>query len=358
MPIDITFLEQDTEGQPGTVANLLAEFITAARSSVHIAIYDFRLRQAMLADPVVGALRERAGGGVEVRIAYDKGKPERADAMNAWIGADPAPRGTAEFVEQIGGGVQVQAIDAGSRLMHNKYVIRDGHTQRAALWTGSGNFTDDAWTLQENNIVRIASPTLCAFYETDFGELWESGEIGTTGANDASTAVVDGIRIEADFSPGHGRAIDQDISWVIGAATRRVKIACMVISSGTVLGALADVLGRSAVREFGGMYDATQMDNVIRLWEGGAHSQPKIDLFKSVAAHLVGKRSTPYSETSPHDFMHNKVAVVDDIVITGSFNFSNNATKNAENVLTIHDRALADRYAAYIDGLVARYTGH
>jgi phosphatidylserine/phosphatidylglycerophosphate/cardiolipin synthase-like enzyme len=358
MPIDITFLEQDTAGQPGMVANLLAEFIAAARSSVHIAIYDFRLRQAELADPVVRALRERADAGVEVRIAYDKGKPESADAMNAWVGADPAPRGTAEFVEQIGGRVQIQAIDAHSRLMHNKYVIRDGHTQRAALWTGSANFTDDAWTLQENNIVRIDSPTLCAFYETDFGELWESGEIGTTGANDAGAAVVDGIRIEADFSPGDGRAIDQDISWVIGAATRRVKIACMVISSGTVLGALADVLDRGAVQEFGGMYDATQMDNVIRLWEGGAHPNPKIDLFKSVAAHLVGKHSTPYSETSPHDFMHNKVAVVDDIVITGSFNFSNNATKNAENVLTIHDRPLAGRYAAYIDGLVARYSGH
>jgi phosphatidylserine/phosphatidylglycerophosphate/cardiolipin synthase-like enzyme len=258
---------------------------------------------------------------------------------------------------KIGDGVEVQAIDAHSRLMHDKYVIRDGHTQRAALWAGSANFTDDAWTLQENNIVRIESPTLCASYETDFGELWETGEIDTTGANDASTAIIEGIRIEADFSPGHGRIIDQDISWVIGTATRRVKIACMVISSGTVLGALADVLNRGAVQEFGGIYDATQMDNVIRLWEGGEHSRPKIALFKGVAANLVGKHSTPYSDTSSHDFMHNKVAVVDDIVITGSFNFSNNATKNAENVLTFHDRALADRYAAYIDGLVARYSG-
>jgi hypothetical protein len=99
MAIDITFLEQDKADQPGTVANLLAEFIAAAKSSIHIAMYDFRLRQAALADPVVGALRERARAGVEVRIAYDKGKPERAEAMNVWIGADPAPPGTAEFVE-------------------------------------------------------------------------------------------------------------------------------------------------------------------------------------------------------------------------------------------------------------------
>jgi phosphatidylserine/phosphatidylglycerophosphate/cardiolipin synthase-like enzyme len=47
--------------------------------------------------------------------------------------------------------------------------------------------------------------------------------------------------------------------------------------------------------------------------------------------------------------------VVDDTVITGSYNLSHSATENAENVVMIQDRELADRYDAYIDGLVGRY---
>jgi phosphatidylserine/phosphatidylglycerophosphate/cardiolipin synthase-like enzyme len=53
--------------------------------------------------------------------------------------------------------------------------------------------------------------------------------------------------------------------------------------------------------------------------------------------------------------MHNKLAVVGDALITGSFNFSNNATQNAENVLQIESKAIADHYAAYIAALTQKY---
>ena len=48
-----------------------------------------------------------------------------------------------------------------------------------------------------------------------------------------------------------------------------------------------------------------------------------------------------------HAIAHNKVIVIDDeLVITGSFNFSTAAQKdNAENVLMIRDAALSARYA-------------
>jgi phosphatidylserine/phosphatidylglycerophosphate/cardiolipin synthase-like enzyme len=55
--------------------------------------------------------------------------------------------------------------------------------------------------------------------------------------------------------------------------------------------------------------------------------------------------------------MHNKVLVLDDAVVTGSYNLSHSAEDNAENLLVIQDKDLADRYSAYIDGLVKRYGG-
>jgi len=42
----------------------------------------------------------------------------------------------------------------------------------------------------------------------------------------------------------------------------------------------------------------------------------------------------------PTSYMHDKVAVAD----TGSFNFSTNATHNAENILIINNAGLADQY--------------
>jgi phosphatidylserine/phosphatidylglycerophosphate/cardiolipin synthase-like enzyme len=353
MSIAVTFLEQGKQ-PPAEVAGRLADFLAAARSSLHVAIYDFRL-SGPIAEPIVRALRDRAAAGVEVRIVHDAGKPQ-GNVPRA--GGDPAPPGTADFVRGLGEGVQGKPITGGDpqqpRLMHHKYVVRDGGTPNAALWTGSANFTDDSWTLQENNLLQIDSPELCRYYETDFRELWESGDIGSTGAHDRGTLRVGASTVEVAFAPGDGPTIDHLIARLIGGARRRLKVGSMLITSGAILGALNDVLSHHRVQEYGGVYDRTQMEGVFGQWQGQP-SEWKIAAFEHAAADLVGKRSTPYTPTSAHDFMHNKVVVADDAVLTGSYNLSHSATMNAENVLVIHDAALAERYSAYIDGVVARY---
>jgi phosphatidylserine/phosphatidylglycerophosphate/cardiolipin synthase-like enzyme len=55
--------------------------------------------------------------------------------------------------------------------------------------------------------------------------------------------------------------------------------------------------------------------------------------------------------------MHNKLVIADDVVVTGSFNLSNHAMGNAENVLLIRDAAIASRYEAYVLQLMAKYGG-
>jgi phosphatidylserine/phosphatidylglycerophosphate/cardiolipin synthase-like enzyme len=42
--------------------------------------------------------------------------------------------------------------------------------------------------------------------------------------------------------------------------------------------------------------------------------------------------------------------------VTGSFNLSNHAMGNAENVLLIRDEVIAELYAKYIQRLMASYT--
>ena len=89
----------------------------------------------------------------------------------------------------------------------------------------------------------------------------------------------------------------------------------------------------------------------------GSTSAQHLALWQAVAPRLTAKRSVPFTANGPHNFMHNKVVVADDIVSTGSFNLSANATRNAENVLRITSGDLAGQYAAYIDELVRRYAG-
>ena len=87
------------------------------------------------------------------------------------------------------------------------------------------------------------------------------------------------------------------------------------------------------------------------------HNHWKIPAIRNIVefADLAGKDSTPYRPDTPHDFMHNKILVVDETVITGSYNFSRSAQQNAENILFIESKPLSDDYAAYIDHLMETY---
>ena len=67
------------------------------------------------------------------------------------------------------------------------------------------------------------------------------------------------------------------------------------------------------------------------------------------------KPSTPYGTGSLHDFMHAKVTVVDDTAFVGSFNLSRSGEEHAEIVLEIVAAALAERLAAFVDAVRARY---
>src|SRR5205085_1304090 len=140
------------------------------------------------------------------------------------------------------------------------------------------------------------------------------------------------------------------------AARQRIRICSLLINSGTLIGALGEVLRRGQVA-VDGIYDRTQMADVYRQWQDVPQNRWKIPALNDVIARaaLVGKNSTPYNPTARHDYMHNKILIIDDTVITGSYNFSRSAQFNAENILFIESAALTERYSAYIDHLKQKY---
>jgi phosphatidylserine/phosphatidylglycerophosphate/cardiolipin synthase-like enzyme len=354
MGIDVLFLQEKGQkaGQAVKVAKTLADFIRAARHSVHIAAYHLSLKDPQLVKPLRDALKDRSDAGVEIRIAYyfeHKFNPRESGAVTQ-------PTGTEAFLGTITEGTDIEIKPIrGSHLMHSKYVVRDGHTANAALWTGSTNFTDGAWKFMENNVVLVESPALCAYYENDFAEMWSTGDMKGSGAGalDSGTAHVNGDQIDVAFSPGKGKFIDQVITDEISAARQRIKISSMVLSSATILGALADAVNHRQVDEFGGIYDGPETQGALRQATGGTPG-----LFAVISGKLVKKASRPFNPKQPdadYNYMHNKIAVCDDTVVTGSFNFSHSATMNAENILRIRSKEWADKYSRYIDQLVKLY---
>jgi phosphatidylserine/phosphatidylglycerophosphate/cardiolipin synthase-like enzyme len=357
--IRVTFLRDIQHGgkqsQPAETAAMLAEFVEQAKSSLHVAIYDFRLSPA-LAAPVVAAFKAAAKRGVEVRIGYDADKPKAQSTVAFYaLGGDPAPVGTEDWLKQNFAGTSIELkpiISPGKKLMHSKYILRDGRSAKAAVWMGSANFTDGAWTRQENNILRFSSPALAAAYETDFEEMWRSGVITSTGVNDIGHAPVDGIEVGWAFSPGEGATIDAHLASAISAARKRIRVSSMVLTSHAVLGALSDAIDRDI--DVAGVYDGGEMKGVVKEWKKFPSSAATLATFEKVAKSLVAKPSSTYSAEGPHDFMHNKVLVSDGVVMTGSYNFSKNAEGNAENQVTLTN-GFADEYASYIDKLVKQY---
>jgi phosphatidylserine/phosphatidylglycerophosphate/cardiolipin synthase-like enzyme len=349
--------------QINEVASRIARFISEARSTLDIAIYDFRLHDeaaAIIAD----ALRERAKNKVVIRIIYDATTEPDGDAVPAasfaHLEADKKAPGTETFVRSFADIAQIKGITGYRVLMHSKYLVRDGDVDDAAIFLGSANYTNDSWGLQENNLLQIRSRPLAVYFSKNFTDLLAAGRIAERPAvRDVDAIRLADVPVTVGFAPEQGPAIVKEIVGAITAARQRLLVASVVLSSGPILAALSEAIDRGM--PCAGIYDGPQMDQVRRQWQAARVGADKINTWDKVAGHLVRKNSLPYDRNNPHqphNFMHNKLVIADHVVVTGSFNLSNHAMANAENVLLIRDAAIASIYEAYVQQLMAKYGGN
>jgi phosphatidylserine/phosphatidylglycerophosphate/cardiolipin synthase-like enzyme len=324
------------------VAGWIADFVGQARRSLDLAHYDFNLK-AETASVVGGAIRDAAARGVAVRFVYN------VDHRNP-IPVPPPPEPDVNLIASLG--VPARPIGGVPDLMHHKYAIRD----EEAVWTGSMNWTDDSFSIQENVITIVRSRELASCYRADFEQLWTTGAVERSGFVEPTPLSVNATTVRAWFTPGYGETLSARIAKQIARARRRIRICSPVITAAPVLATLAQLVseGKSNIA---GCVDAPQVRGVIYQWGENGNVSWKLPLLQqALAAPFSGKPSTPWEpEGTPHDFMHAKVTVTDDVVFAGSFNLSRSGELNAENVLEIHDATLADQLAAYVDEVRALY---
>jgi phosphatidylserine/phosphatidylglycerophosphate/cardiolipin synthase-like enzyme len=334
-----TFLEDGTQPASAT-ADALTRWIDAARTSLAVAIYDFDVGDAATA-PIGHALEAAVRRGVDVRVAFNR------DASDA--PSDPRPmRGEPAAVDALD--VPTRAVSDEGALMHHKYVVRDGRD----VWTGSTNWTPDAFTREENVVLELTDVSdLAAAYTANFERIWRRGHVDGSGADGPAATLARGVRAEVAFSPAPPW-LSLVAARMIASADRRLRICSPVVTSGAVLALLAEHAARQKL-ELRGAYDRTQMEDVRRQWDAVPHNRWKIAAWETIAPHLSGKVSTPYAPGSVHDYMHAKLLVVDDEVLTGSFNFSRHGEANAENVLHLRSEEVAVAFEAYAERGATRY---
>jgi phosphatidylserine/phosphatidylglycerophosphate/cardiolipin synthase-like enzyme len=324
------------------VAERVAGFLAEAQKTLDLALYDFDLEEPT-AKLVASALLEAKKRGVDVRLAFnvDHDKP---------IPVPPPPRSDPELLDNLD--VPTKRILGVPDLMHHKYVVRDGQD----VWTGSTNWTDDSWAREENVIALVHSAEVSARYTADFEQLWKTGIVAESGFVEPNPVHVGDARVRAWFAPGHGEELATRIAHRIGRAKRRIRLASPVLTSGPILGSLAEAVSDGGV-DVAGVVDATQMKGVYHQWELNGNSEWKMPAIARVftRAHFTGKNSTPYGQGDVHDFMHAKVVVADDFIFIGSYNLSHSGEENAENVLEVRDPALAEHLAAFVDDVRGRY---
>ena len=320
------------------VADELIAYIEAAQRTLDVAIYDFQASVGETAG-VASALETAAHRGVAVRVAINEDRPDHP-------AQPPPPRCIPEEVHGLD--VPTRGVHGQRCLMHHKYVVRD----RRGVWTGSLNWTDDAFALEENVVLRLESAEIASAFARDFEQLWSRGTVEGTGLA-GPRARVDGAMVRPFFSPKGPSQADL-VTERLTRARRRIRLLSPVVTAGTILAALAEIAGRASF-DLAGAYDRTQMDQVRAQWAEVPENRWKIEAWEVIAPRLSGKHSVPYHSGSVHDYMHAKAVVVDETVLTGSYNLSRHGEDNAENLVVIEGSEQADRFADYAERVADRY---
>jgi phosphatidylserine/phosphatidylglycerophosphate/cardiolipin synthase-like enzyme len=355
------YFQSKRAGLEAQLAARIVAFITATEHSLDCAIYDLRHP-----DILAALARLAARPHVRLRIAFDA-----SGERNGGLEGDPKPSGVAQAIANAGLSAYATPIhEKGRHLMHDKYLVRDGHT----VWVGSANFTVGGLELQDNNCLVITSSPLASIYTASFEELISPHHAHSDGrlrapqpAPAPPTITVDGARITPFFAPAAGEGIEDTLAHTLRHA-RRIRIMAFLIGDPGMLEALAPL---ASERNFDirGIYDPHGMEDVTRsigthgagahagrTGKGGHAAPSNASYWFLRDPRFIAAPSHGFAPGREQDFMHNKVIIVDDhLVFTGSYNFSENAEANDETMLAIDSPELARAYTAYFDTLASAY---
>jgi phosphatidylserine/phosphatidylglycerophosphate/cardiolipin synthase-like enzyme len=298
---------QKTGGADGP----LVAAIDQARLSVDVAIYSLSL------DSVRDALIRAHDRGVEVRVVMESDNRDRSDPQKLSDAGIPV----------LG--------DRREGLMHDKFVVIDN----AEVWMGSMNFTDSGAYEDNNNLLRIRSVKMAENYTTEFNEMFVDDMFGADDvpATPNPRVTIDGIPIDVYFSPDDNVA--NNLLDLIYNAEESIYFMAYSFTSDPLAEAIRARAEEGVTVK--GVMDSEQINSNIGT---------EFDPFRQAGLD-VRRDGNP-------GLLHHKVIIIDEqIVITGSYNFTNSAeTRNDENLIVLYDPFFASQFMAEFQRVFALAT--
>jgi phosphatidylserine/phosphatidylglycerophosphate/cardiolipin synthase-like enzyme len=283
---------------PGNIDRRLAGFIATAKKTLDCALFELE------SDRLAGALIAAKKRGVKVRLVGDSDY-----------------RDNPQMQQVIAAGIPV-VFDERSALMHNKFVVAD----RAAVWAGSFNATDNCAFRNNNNAVLIPSRELAENYGAEFTEMFERKKFGSTSpaSTPHPTLTAGGVAIYNYFSPEDG--VPAKILGFLRGARTSIHFMAFSFTDEAIGKALMDASRRGVKVE--GVVERRGSDG------------------KGAQFPLLTAAGIPVLRDGNSYAMHHKVIVIDGLwTITGSYNFTaSGARSNDENLLVIKSRDVARRF--------------
>lgn len=325
-----------------TLDDALIELIDSTTSNSMLDICFYGLNR----DNVISAIENAIERGVHIRFVgnksgsntvnaaegdYYEGYKRIALALDSKFPVDGKKR--VEFPNDTG--FDDFILMNGSATMHNKFVLATDSEGNEYLYTGTTNCTDTGFERNNNNSLIIQDSGIVSIYQQQFEYLLEL--LDSTEVSSVNTYTIDGIEIDVLFSPnmlGTNNAMDELIDLVTLADD---SIHFMIFSFPYM--DLNDLMLEkfNAGVDVKGVFDKSQLNNSAEEYFAQRGMPVRIDGNEHELDFHGGK-------------LHHKTMILDSgqsdaVVVTGSFNWSNNATENNdENMLFIHSQEIAQLY--------------
>ncbi|MBO6935167.1 MAG: hypothetical protein JJ863_09325 [Deltaproteobacteria bacterium] len=372
--------------QPKEASHLAraVELIDGATRSIDVAMYSFR------DSDIEDALGRAIDRGIRVRLILEKANEDRTD-----------PEGS------LSAGLEDAGMDVRyvNKIMHHKFMLVDGPQDAAdqatesVLMTGSANWSNSAATrYDENTLVFTNHPELALRYQREFDLVWghsrdfvwgDFEQVFTTPVEEDAIESADQADLEALFTSANFRTYESSrYGWtfsrergnaevadrlveLIDGASDRILIASGHLRSRPVAEALLRKVQENPTMDVRVYLDAQEFlsewyhgeqvaDREACLAEAegsAARTEDCLDYGFLYAYELVQAgvdvRFKYYSYRWHYSYavqMHHKYLIIDDQLVTGSYNLSANAEYDTlENVVVLRGLRFAtvvDRYAA------------
>ncbi len=323
-------------GAPDNLEQVIINFIDQAEETLDVAVQE-------LDNPRIAAALDRASrrpkgagpGRVGVRLVSE------GDYLREQVPVTPPDKAVSldrnrnALVQLLRGAVDAK-IDFNPKIFHHKFIIRDRGKARAAVLTGSANFTDTDAHNNLNHIVLFHHPGVVDAYQAEFNQLWQ-GIFGARSpkltSGDPPKFDIDGTEVQIAFSPDHNPELR-----IVNEILKAEKSAHLLMFTFAKSTTIDDALkGRLQVAGFRvrGVLDRSQ----------AAHNFSPHPMLVTAGA-LLRRDNLPGQSK-----LHHKLLVLDDkVAIGGSFNYTGPANQyNDENLFIIRNPTIAAHFKAEVE---------